>query len=207
MPRRKVTGEVLEGMAELRKRGLTYGEIAGKLKVCPKTVAEHMRKAGLGGMRKVTGEVLERMRELRAKGLTYKEIAGKTGLSLPTVAKYMRKGRLGGRRGKGKRTRVTPGLLERMADMRKRGLTYMEIAGKLGVCSETVAKHVRKAGLGGRRRKVTGEVLEEMRRLRKEGLSYGKIADKLGLSYETVLNYLEREGGLLARLRRRLGLG
>jgi len=57
------------------------------------------------------------------------------------------------------------------------------------------------------RRKVTPEVLEEMGRLRREGLTYGEIADKLGLSYITVLKYLKRKEGLLAGLRRRLGLG
>jgi len=109
-------------------------------------------------------------------------------------------------RRKRKRTRVTPEIIGKMAELRRRGLTYKKIAGELGTALQTVAEHVRKAGLGGGRRKVTGEVLEEMRRLRREGLSYRKIADKLGLSYITVLKYLKRDGGLLAGLRRRLGL-
>jgi len=156
--------------------------------------------------RKMTEKVLGRMEKLRGEGLTYGEISEKTGLSIPTVAKYMRKERLGGRRGEGKRTRMTPELLERMADLRKRGLTYMEIAGKLGIALQTVARHMRKTGLGDRRRKVTGEVLERMRELVGAGLPKKEIADRLDLSYNTVLMYLKGEEGLLARLRRRLGL-
>jgi len=156
--------------------------------------------------RKVTEEVLERMEKLMGEGLTYQEIAGKTGLSLRTVANYMRGNGRSGLKRKFKRTRITPELLERMADLRKRGLTYEEIARKLGIAIITIAKRMREEGLGGRRRKVTGEVLERMRELRWMGVPKKEIADKLNLSYTTVLMYLRREEGLVGRLKRKLGL-
>ncbi len=156
--------------------------------------------------RKVTVEVLERMRKLRGKGLTYQEIAGKTGLSHPTVANYMKKEGLRGRRGKRKRARITPEIFERMAGLRRRGLTYEEIARKLDVALKTVARHMREEGLGGRRRKVTGEVLKRMRDLRELGVHKKKIADKLNLSYETVLIYLKGEEGFFEKLKRKLSL-
>lgn len=155
--------------------------------------------------RKVTGEVLERMRELKGEGSTYQEIAGKTGLSLRTVADYMRgKGRSGLKR-KFKRTRITQEFLERMAALRRRGLTYEEIADDLGIATITVAKRMRKEGLGNRRRKVTGEVLKRIRDLEKEGVPKKEIADKLNLSYGIVLKCLKREEGLVGKLKRRLG--
>jgi len=107
---------------------------------------------------------------------------------------------------KRKRTRVTPELLGRMADMRKRGLTYKEIAKKLGVSFQTVASRMQREGLGGMRRKVTPEVIERMRELRRDGMSKRRIAGEMGLSYGTVLEHLGEEG-ILGRLRRRLGLG
>ena len=128
------------------------------------------------------------------------------------------------RKRKRKRTRITPEILERMVDLRKRGLIYKEIAEKLGIALQTVAIHMHKEGLGGRRRKVTGEVMERMRDLEKEGVSKKEIADKLNLSYGTVLRYLKREelglvgekeekvveekegkAGLVGRLKRALG--
>jgi len=44
-----------------------------------------------------------------------------------------------------------------MIDMRKRGLTYKEIAGELGIALQTVARHMQAKKLGGRRKRVTGE--------------------------------------------------
>ena len=106
----------------------------------------------------------------------------------------------------GKRTRITPEVLERMAGLRRRGLTYKEITRKLGVAPTTVATHMREEGLGGRRRKVTVEVLERMRSLREAGVPKKEIADELNLSYGTVLMHLRREElGLVGRLKRKLG--
>jgi len=93
---------------------------------------------------------------------------------------------------------------ERMEELRRRGLTYAKIAGKLGVAFQTVAGHIRRIGLEGRRMKVT-EVLDEMRRLREEGMTYQGIANKFGLSTMTICNYLRKRPGLIERLRRRLG--
>ena len=106
-----------------------------------------------------------------------------------------------------RRTRLTPELLERMEELRRRGLTYAEIAGKLGVAFQTVAGHMRRIGLGNRRTKVTEEVLDEMVRLREEGMTYREIAGRFGLSTMTVCNYLRKRPGPIERLRRRLGLG
>ncbi len=55
--------------------------------------------------KKVTPEVLGEMERLKGEGLTYHEIAEKTGLSPPTVAVYLG--------GKGKRTRITPEIIDR----------------------------------------------------------------------------------------------
>ena len=121
-------------------------------------------------------------------------------------------------RGKRKRTRITSEILKKMVDLRKRGFTYKEIAEKLDISPQTVAKHMQKGGLGGWRRKVTGEVMERMRELKGEGLSYEKIAGRLGLSVTTVCSHLkkeekvgpieEKEGkvGFVGKLKRRLGL-
>ncbi len=92
-----------------------------------------------------------------------------------------------------------------MTDLRKRGLTYKEIAREIGIAPQTVAKHMRAKKLGGREKKVTEEVLEEMRNLRKAGLSKREIADKLNLSYETVFRYL-REERFFEKIKRKMGL-
>jgi len=42
--------------------------------------------------------------------------------------------------------------------------------------------------------------------LRKRGSTYEEIADRLNLSYRTVLIYLKREGGLVEKLKRKMGL-
>jgi len=125
-------------------------------------------------------------------------------------------------RGKRKRTRITSEILEKMVDLRKRGFIYKEIAEKLGIAIQTVAKHIQKEGLGGWRKKVTGEVMERMRELKGEGLSYEKIAGRLGLSVTTVCSHLKKEEkvgpieekeekveekvGFVGKLKRRLGL-
>ena len=117
---------------------------------------------------------------------------------------------------KRKRTRITSEILEKMVDLRKRGFIYKEIAEKLGIALQTVAKYMRKEGLGGRGRKVTPEIVEEMKSLREKGMSYNKIADRLGLSVMTVYNHLKKEEkveekkeekvGLIEKLKRKLGL-
>ena len=79
-------------MADLRRRGSTYGGIARELGVAFQTVAKHMREEGLGGRRKkVTKEVLEEMRNLREAGASKKEIADKLSLSYAIVFRYLRK--------------------------------------------------------------------------------------------------------------------
>ena len=94
-----------------------------------------------------------------------------------------------------------------MVGLRKRGLTYGEIAEELNIAFQTVANYMRKEGLGGRRRKVTREVMERMRGLREAGVPKKEIADKLNLSYGTVLMYLKREElGLVEKLKRKLSL-
>jgi|GEM_PF-2482506 len=106
---------------------------------------------------------------------------------------------------KRKRTRITPEIIEKMIDMRKRGLTYKEIAGELEIALQTVARHMQTKKLGGRKKKVTGEVLEEMRKLREAGLSKRRIAEKLGLSYGTVFRYLGGES-FFEKIKRKMGL-
>jgi len=108
-------------------------------------------------------------------------------------------------RRKCKRARITPEIVEKMTGLRKRGLTYEEIAGELGVALPTVARHIRVEGLGGRRKKVTPEVLKEMRSLRDAGLSKKEIAEKLGLSCTTVFRYLGEEG-FFDKIKRKMGL-
>ncbi len=49
MPRKKVTEEVLEGMKNLKKEGLTYQEIAKKVGISRPTVAEYMRPGRMEG--------------------------------------------------------------------------------------------------------------------------------------------------------------
>ena len=39
--------------------------------------------------------------------------------------------------------KVTPGLVERMIDLKKRGVSIQSIANELGVCSRTVNKYTR----------------------------------------------------------------
>ncbi|GAI10022.1 unnamed protein product, partial [marine sediment metagenome] len=65
------------------------------------------------------------------------------------------------RKGKRKGARITPEIIERMVELRKRGFTYKKIAKELGVSFQAVARHMRVKKLGGRE-KVTEEVLEEM---------------------------------------------
>ncbi|GAI15679.1 unnamed protein product, partial [marine sediment metagenome] len=50
---------------------------------------------------------------------------------------------------KRKRARITPEIVERMVELRKRGFTYKKIARELGIAFQTVAKHMRDEGLGG----------------------------------------------------------
>ena len=110
-------------------------------------------------------------------------------------------------KGKGKRTKITSEILEKMVGLRKRGFTYEEIAEELDISSRTIANHMRKVGLGGKGKKVTGEVMERMRNLRKAGVCKKEIAKKLNLSYKTVLDHLKGEElGLVEKLKRRLGL-
>ncbi len=108
------------------------------------------------------------------------------------------------RKGKRKRARITPEIIEKMVDLRKRRFTYKKIAKELGVSFQAVARHMRIEGLGGKR-KVTSEVLEEMKELRDAGLPKKRIAEKLGLSYATVFSYL-RGNGFFERLKRKMGL-
>ena len=69
-----------------------------------------------------------------------------------------------------KRTRITSEILEKILNLRKRGLTDEEIAAQINITSQTVAKYVRKEGLGGRRKKVNREVLDRMDNLVKAGM-------------------------------------
>ncbi len=106
---------------------------------------------------------------------------------------------------KRKRARITPEIIEKMVELRKRGSTYGEISKELGVSFQTVAMHMQAKKLGGRKKKVTEEVLKEMRDLRETGLSKRRIAEKLNLSYVTVSRYLKEEG-FFKRLKRKMSL-
>ena len=66
MPRRKVTPEVLEEMGRLRREGLTYGEIAGRLGLAPMTVYNNLRKKRR--RTRVTWELLKEMADMRKRG-------------------------------------------------------------------------------------------------------------------------------------------
>jgi len=105
---------------------------------------------------------------------------------------------------KRRRARITPEIIGKMVELRKRGFTYKKIAKELGVAFQTVAMHIRDEGLGGRE-KVTEEVLEEMKNLREAGLSKRRIAEKLGLSYATVFRYL-RGKKFFEKIKRKMGL-
>lgn len=106
-----------------------------------------------------------------------------------------------------RRTKITSKILEEMVGLRKRGLTYEEIAARLNITSVTVAKYLRREGLGGRKKKVTGEVLNKMDNLVRTGMHKKEIADKLSLSYGTVLRYLKEEKlGSMEKLKKWIGL-
>lgn len=105
-----------------------------------------------------------------------------------------------------RRVRITPEILGRILDLRRRGLTYLAIATKIKISCQTVAKYVRKEGLGGRKRKVTREVLERMDNLLRKGMPKKRIARKLNLSYGTVLRYLKEKAGAVEKLKKWLDL-
>jgi len=55
------------------------------------------------------------------------------------------------RKRKRKRTRITPEIIERMVELRKRGSIYGEISKELGIALQTVAKHMQTKKTGGQK--------------------------------------------------------
>jgi AcrR family transcriptional regulator len=66
MPGRKVTPEVLEEMGRLRRGGMSYGEIAGRLGLSPMTVYYHLQKKRK--RTRMTSELLKEMADMRKRG-------------------------------------------------------------------------------------------------------------------------------------------
>ncbi len=77
-----------------------------------------------------------------------------------------------------------------LADYIAQGLTYAQIANKIGRSYSYVSKLAREYEITVPRGKVTDAVLEEMHQLKDNGMSVSGIAKEMGLSYTCVRNNL-----------------
>ena len=83
--------------------------------------------------------------------------------------------------------KVTPVKLERLRQLRKKGVSNRQIARELGVCQQTVCYWVNVLKLPLRKRGKRKFTDEEFLRLYESGLNDAEIARELGVSKKTVL--------------------
>ncbi len=147
--------------------------------------------------------VEEQIRALNGQGVTDADIAVKIGLSYSTVRRYRDRLGLPGRGFPGRRrdSLNVPETLRKVGYWHGQGFRDGEIASKLGISSQSVARYRRQLGLKGHlaRAKVGDWDKDQQDALVRfwhgRGLSDGRIGRKIGLAQSSV-----------TRVRNRLGL-
>jgi predicted transcriptional regulator len=203
---RKIDQVILEEMKTLRDQGLTYKEIADKLRFSRSAVRTNLLKSYGSDVVKhqfthVNQGMFGDMKVLSEKGFSTRKIAAKIGISKSTAARYLSKS--------GKPAlpplsitvqrspigKVDQAMLEKIKALRDKGFSYTKIATIVGLCRPTVKIHLKSykpaITILHPSRKVTLVMIEDMKILRNEGLTYEKIGSKLGVATKTVWKYLK----------------
>lgn len=84
--------------------------------------------------------------------------------------------------------------IEQAIAMREKGMTWLQIAQKLGVSQATIYRRVRDRGKAeANNKKATPEVLEKAKQLRALGKSWRSIESELGISARTLRTYITED--------------
>lgn len=74
------------------------------------------------------------------------------------------------------------------------GATVYELGREFGIQRATVAKHLKRQGVGMRLQSPTAEQVDEMARLYQDGHSLAKVGQRLGFDPTTVHNHIRTRG-------------
>jgi predicted transcriptional regulator len=143
----------------------------------------------------------EIMRLYGQERLSVTDVAARLGLEMTAVWRFLRRRGIVIEKGRGNRPGRKPlprELGTKAGRLRAEGLTWAEIAARLGLAPCTVSKLLRgqlRVGRGGRRRwEPPKGQLAEMVRLSGEGWSLGRLGERYGRSPNTIARLLREAG-------------
>lgn len=128
--RQRITPKKIETARKLRAMGLRWSEVAARLKVSVSAISQHAKTDPTS----VRDERIRRILALRLDGKTVTDIALRLDLSLNTVRYYLRLSGLD----PNVRKSMTPEQIETGLELRRNGLTWQDVAKRLGVPYATV---------------------------------------------------------------------
>lgn len=136
----KVSPELRQQVLDLRKQGISPSEISTKLgqsiDIVKNVLVQYKDKLPLLQNR-VSPELKQEILNLRKQGLTVSEISIKLGRSIGTIGTILTryKGELPLLK---KYNRVTPEIIQNVLNLRKQGVSYLEISKKLNITASTI---------------------------------------------------------------------
>lgn len=188
---------------DMANSGSTLQEIQDAVNLSDETIKAIIRKAGGTPPRKPASRRIRGLSDSQQQdivqqlkdGVDVSNIARSVGVAPGRIVRFAKLEGIMPKRTKKGRTEITPEMAERIAQLRKEGLTIEQIAQELNIGTVTVSKYIRLGGLPNTRpRKVTASTRERLAELVKEGRSNKDIAEELGISEPRVGQLINQEG-------------
>jgi uncharacterized protein YerC len=171
---------------EMRRAGLTYTQIGKELGgLAATTVARGVREnSGLKGS--LFNFDIKLALKMRRQGYGYVAISKAVGASRPTVTNAVKIKMLSSplRQFQAKFD------VAKAREMRHARKSYQAIAGELGVCAQTISRHLKSRGVDVNVKYGPRFDLDLAKRLRRDGKSLEEIATECGVSVHTIGRYL-----------------
>lgn len=180
----KITPEIRQKVAELKKAGKLVSEIAKELDISEPTVSRLIPKE-LKPF-KITKEMKKEIIKMRKEGYSALEIAEKLGISDSSVNNYLPAELKTGK------TKYEDIYREKVIELREKGFSAYQIAHILDISDGSVFKLLPKEMKQGNLI-ITDNVRKQILKMRQEGKSIDEIGRKVDLSPYTVYKHLPEE--------------
>jgi len=187
----------------LREQGLSYAKISEKLNVDSTTMQTQLKKRNLWKVaptwrsKEEWTELCKEAVFLREQGLSYSIISKRLGVNISSMKSQLKKRKLIETDYFEQTSKEWDEICKEAVHLREQGYSYIAIANKLKVPSNSVQFQLKKRGLWNVRYRSTEELDEICKQaaiLCEEGLSYGEIERRFNLPKKSLLGSLKKRG-------------
>lgn len=155
---------------------------------------------GRGGGRKIPDETWDKVRDMSSQGKSTAEISDETGIPRGTLLRGMWERQFSSTATKPSPWTDNPDALEKLKDLRSKGMSLGDIANEMGTSRDVIAGKLRRESMKGNSNrsdfwtKNDGENEQKLRDMLNSGKSQYQIADEMGVDRATLQGKMSRLG-------------